>query len=68
VRKPNVKLRNAIFEEGLTQKAVAAECGIPESVVSMIVNGKYVPDDHQKRRIAQTLGKYESELFKGDNR
>ncbi len=63
MRTNNLALRNAIFASGLTQRFVAKQAGVPEAVLSMIVNGKYLPDDLEKLRIAQVVGKSETELF-----
>ena len=63
IRNRNIRLRTAIYESGLTQRAIATKTGIHESIMSMIVNGKYVPDVQQKRKIALVLRKDETELF-----
>ena len=55
--------RLAILENGCTQREVATKAGIHESIISLIVNGRYVPDERQRRNIAIALGRYEDELF-----
>lgn len=59
----NVKLKMAIFEAGLTQRELARRAGIAESFLSMAVNGSYIPNEQQKTRIANELGKSKAELF-----
>lgn len=56
-------LRRAIFENGSTQREVAAKSGLHESIISLIVNGRYLPDDQQRIKIAHALGRYENEIF-----
>jgi transcriptional regulator with XRE-family HTH domain len=63
MRIKNSTLKMVIFEEGTTQRAVARETGIPETHISMAINGKYILDSAQRSRIARALGRKESELF-----
>jgi transcriptional regulator with XRE-family HTH domain len=56
-------LRLAILENGCTQREIAAKAGIHESIISLVVNGRYIPDERQRRNIAIALGRYEDELF-----
>lgn len=63
MRKKISPLRLAILENGCTQREVAAKSGLHESIVRLIVNGRYVPDERQKRSIAIALGRYEHEIF-----
>lgn len=59
----NIRLKSAIFEARLTQKAVARKAGISESWLSMAINGRLVLDESQKNRIADVLGRSKTELF-----
>jgi transcriptional regulator with XRE-family HTH domain len=56
-------LKLTILEEGLTQKELARRAKIDESIISLISNGKYVPDQIQRAKIARALGMNEAELF-----
>ncbi len=62
-RTRNGKLKAAIFEAGLSQRQLARETGIPEAHVSMGLNGKFIFDEDQQRRVAMALGKSREELF-----
>ncbi len=57
------KLKIAILREGLTQKELARRAQLDESVISLISNGKYIPDQIQRAKIATALNKNEAELF-----
>jgi len=57
------RLKFAIFEEGLTQKEVARRAGLDPAIISLIINGRYVPDSIQRAKIVKVLNKNESELF-----
>ena len=59
------KLKIAILKEGLTQKELARRAQLDESVISLISNGKYIPDQIQRAKIAKALNKRETELFGG---
>ena len=63
MRKRNINLKSAIFARGITQRHLADTAGIPESQISMMVNGRYVPDQAQMERISKTLGVPARELF-----
>ena len=64
MRNKNLNLKLAILEEGLTQRDLAREIGINESLVSMAIHGKFIFDDEQKSKIAQLLNRPERELFR----
>lgn len=53
-RRTITPLRRAIFEAGLTQRALAALVGIDEADMSRIVNGLH-PSEDRKQRIANAL-------------
>lgn len=61
------KLKSVILETGITQRHIARRSGIHETTLSLIANGRYIPDERQKKAIADALGKPETELFKGVN-
>ncbi len=56
-------LRRAILENGCTQREVAAKSGLHESIISLIVNGRYLPDDQQRIKIANALQRHQNEIF-----
>lgn len=57
------RLKLRILEEGLTQREVSRRSGIDEAILSLISNGKYIPDRLQRVKIADAMSKRESELF-----
>ena len=57
------KLRMTILTEGLTQRRLAQRAGVNESILSLIVCGRYRPDASQRSRIARVLKRAETELF-----
>ena len=57
------RLKIRILEEGLTQREVSRRSGIDEAILSLISNGKYLPDRLQRVKIAEAMGKPEGELF-----
>ena len=59
----NIALLCAIREQGLTQRKVAERADINETIFSMIVRGRFIPDMNQKRRISRVLGMREDKLF-----
>jgi transcriptional regulator with XRE-family HTH domain len=61
--KKNSKLRERIFKQGMTQKAFAERVGLPASLISMIIHGRYAPSQAQEERLAAALGKERERLF-----
>jgi len=61
----DIKLKMAIFENGLSQRALAKMTGIHESIISMAVQGKYNLDRIQRAKISKAIGKSERTLFHG---
>jgi DNA-binding XRE family transcriptional regulator len=61
--KPTTPLRTAIAADPRFQKEIAAEVGLSETTLSLIVNGRWNADDETKTALARTLGKSVSELF-----
>jgi len=59
----NLKFKMAILEAGLTQKKIAKESGLQESIISLVSRGRYNPDSVQRAKIARAIGRLESELF-----
>jgi transcriptional regulator with XRE-family HTH domain len=57
------KLRLKLLRQGLTQREVAIKAGIAESLMSLIVNGRFIPDEQQKERIAEVLALPKEDLF-----
>ena len=56
-------LKLKILEAGFTQREISRRSGIDESVLSLITNGRYLPDELQRTKIAQALGRTVPELF-----
>lgn len=59
----NSKLREAIFNEGLTQTRLAEMANIPRQYISLHINGRFVLTNTQEKRIAAALSRPISELF-----
>ena len=60
----NVALLGALKNVGLSQKALAEECGLPQSYISRFLNGKQIPTNGQAYQIADALGVEVDEIFK----
>jgi len=58
-------LRRAIWESGRTQRDIAAEAGISESRLSLIVNGLHA-DEGTRSRLSAVLGRNTIDLFPVD--
>ena len=63
MRNLNLNLKLVIFKSGLSQRDIARNTGIPESIISMGVRGMYNFDEMQKAAIAKFLNKPVEELF-----
>jgi transcriptional regulator with XRE-family HTH domain len=57
------KLRLRLLEKGLSQREVARRAGLKEGLMSLIINGHYIPDERQKTQIAKAIQLPEDELF-----
>jgi transcriptional regulator with XRE-family HTH domain len=57
------KLRLKLLELGLTQREVARKASITESLMSLIANGRFIPDEQQKDRIAKIIALPKEDLF-----
>jgi len=51
----NIKLLSVLRKKNLTQQAIANQIKMNQSIFSMIVRGRYNPDDDQKSKIAKAL-------------
>ena len=56
-------LRRAIFESGLSQRWIAKQADIEESLFSKYVNGWREPDADQKKRIARVMKRRVADVF-----
>ena len=56
MRRKMSKLKKILFEQDISQRDLARSSGIHESIISMIVNGKYLPDDLQMQKISRVIG------------
>lgn len=59
----NLKLKLILFEQGMTQSKLSSVAGVPESYISLAINGKFNLDPEQRKKIAVALGRNECELF-----
>ena len=57
------KLKQVLWEKKMTQREVAHRSGLNEATVSMIANGRYLPDADQKSMIAEVIGEDQDALF-----
>ncbi len=44
-----------MFEKGIPQKEVAKRTGIPAPIISMYLNGRYILDQQQIKKLADVL-------------
>lgn len=59
----NFKLLCMIKEKRITQKKLSELSGINQNFISMIVRGRYNPDEEQKSKIAKALKVSVKEVF-----
>ena len=63
----NIQLKVAILKNRLSQRDLARQTGIHESIISMAVHGKYNLDQDQRARIARVIGEPEELIFNETN-
>ena len=56
-------LKQVLLEKGITQKEVARRTKLNTAIVSMIANGRYIPTEQQKGRIADAMQLPARQLF-----
>jgi len=59
----NHNLRNAILENGLTQRALSDRSNVPEGYISEVIHGKRILSEQHQLAIAAALGKKREEIF-----
>jgi len=63
----NIQLKSKIKQNGLTQRSLAERIKEPESVVSLLINKRYVFPEQRltsiKRKIAKALRVPQNEIF-----
>ncbi|HUV59152.1 MAG TPA: helix-turn-helix transcriptional regulator [Desulfatiglandales bacterium] len=59
----NLRLKTKILESGKPQIALAREIGIPEPILSKVVNGWIEPKADLRNKIAQALNCKTEEIF-----
>lgn len=59
------KLRQAIFEVGTTQRAIAKKAGISHTILSQAITGRLNLTEDEKTRIANALNMPIADLFEG---
>lgn len=62
----NIALKTKILMSGKRQIEIARCAGIPEPVLSKVVNGWINPEDSIKKKLAAVLGTEIDELFPED--
>ena len=60
------KLKKKLIEKGIKHKWLANRSGLNESILSLIINGRYNPDKQQRKKISVAMGVREAELFETD--
>lgn len=60
---PNLALKLAIVESGVSQRVIAKRTRIPETKLSHFVRGRLVPTDKEIDRLARALNKPVDALF-----
>lgn len=66
--KKNLKLLVALAESGMRQKDLAKKAEVSRAVISMTINGRYIPSADHMEKIARALNSSTGELFGLDNR
>ena len=61
-RRVATKLKLAIIGAGYSQRSIAHKCGIHETTLSQIVNGRLNPTQREKSTIATAINKPITEL------
>ena len=57
------KLKLVLWEKKMTQRELSHRSGINEAIISMVANGRYLPDEHQRSMISEVVGEEQDELF-----
>ena len=56
-------LKKKLEETGTKQKWLSQRSGLNESILSLIITGKYNPDKRQKQKIAMSMKMNVEDLF-----
>ena len=62
----NLQLIVALAESGMKQKDLAEKAGVSRAIISMALNGRYIPSPEHMHRIASALNSTPQELFGGE--
>ncbi len=60
------KLKMVLWEKKKTQRELSHRSGLNEAIISMVANGRYLPDEHQRSVIAEVVGEKQDELFENE--
>ncbi len=60
------KLKMVLWEKKMTQRELSHRSGLNEAIISMVANGRYLPDEHQRSVIAEVVGEKQDELFENE--
>ena len=60
------KLKKKLMAKGIKQTWLSQRTGINESILSLIITGRYNPDKRQREKIAVVMDMGEVELFETD--
>jgi len=59
----NKKLKIKLIEKDISQKEISRKTDIAENYLSSIINGRYLPSDEQKQKIAHALNCNPKDIF-----
>ena len=57
------KLKKLILQQGLYQKEVAKRAGLDPAILSLIANGRLIPTEMQRAKIATALNTSAEKIF-----
>ena len=59
----NLEIKKRLLEADMTQKQLSRQTDIGENYISLIIKGRYVPNEWQMDRIAKALNCQPEEIF-----
>lgn len=55
-------LKEIRFEKNVTQLEMYIRCGVSQARISLMENGKYIPSEDERKKLAEALGMSENEI------
>lgn len=62
-KKRNIRVLNALWIKGLTQKDLAGKVGVTEQTICRVINNDHAPNISTADKIAKALGCEKHDLF-----